>query len=126
MAIGFQDLDLSLQNLSIDQLKIELQSIFKGILEAVNSAEFPFKAGGGGIETDVMIAQSVVGCLAFIIVGITFLPPGATPASIKACQLNTDQKLLKYLGVVIAISTSLSAILYLEVLKLHGLLGDFL
>ena len=57
-----------------------------------------------------------------MIVGVTFLPFGATSASIKACQLNTDQKLIKYGGVVIAITTSLSAILYLEVLRLYGVL----
>ncbi len=75
------------------------------------------------MTSDVWAAQLVVGCVAAIIVGITFLPFGATPASIRACQLNTDQKLIKFGGVAIAVTASLSAILYLEVVKLNGIIG---
>ena len=61
--------------------------------------------------------------VALIIIGFTFLPLGATPASIQACQLNTDKKLLKTGGVLIVLSTSLSAILFLQVLKLSQMLS---
>ncbi len=72
---------------------------------------------------DVLIAQIVVGSLAVCVVGITFLPFGATASSIQACQLNTDQRLIKYGGVVIAIMTAISAILFLEVMRLNGMVA---
>ena len=74
--------------------------------------------------SDVWIAQILVGSLTAFGIGITFLPFGATPASIQACQLNTNKRLVKFGGVAIALTTSISAILYLEVLKLNGLIGN--
>ena len=53
-----------------------------------------------------------------MIIGIIFLPFGATEGSIKACQINTNQKLIKLGGAVIIAMTSLSAILFLEILEL--------
>ncbi len=75
------------------------------------------------MTSDVWIAQVVIGTIAMVIVGITFLPFGATTDSIRACQLNTDQRLIKYGGVAIAITSSLCAILYLEILRLYGLIN---
>ena len=72
--------------------------------------------------SEVFIAQLVVGIIAIFIVGTTFMPIGATKASIEACRFNTDQKLIKFGGVLITVMTSVSAILYLEVLKLNGLI----
>ncbi len=75
------------------------------------------------MNSDVLIAQLIIGSLTVGVVGVTFLPFGATTASIQACQLNTDQRLLKYGGVAIAVMTALSAILFLEVMKLNGILS---
>ena len=73
--------------------------------------------------SEVLIAQLIIGIIATFIIGATFLPLGATTASIEACKLNTDQKLVKFGGFVITVMASVSAILYLEVLRLNGLLS---
>lgn len=104
----------------IERIAHLLRSAVTRLLEAVEKVDLSSQT----INNDAVIAQSVIGMIAIILVGFTFLPFGATPASIRACQLNTDQKLLKYLGVVVVILAALSSILYLEVLKLYGLIGS--
>ena len=106
------------QHESLDQLVALARGLVNDVLHAADKVALPVS----GINNDAVIAQADIGVIAGILVGFTFLPFGATPASIKACQLNTDQKLLKYLGVVVVVMTSLCAILYLEVLKVYGIL----
>ncbi len=77
-----------------------------------------------GIENDLLLSQLIITIAAGIIIGFTFLPIGATPTSIQACQVNTDKKLLKTGGALIVITTSISAILFLQVLKLNQMLGN--
>ena len=119
MTAGFKTLDQFSQDGSLFQLIAETKSFLGGILDSVDSVTLSFRS----IDSDLVIAQAVVGVLALLIVGITVLPFGATQPSIQACQLNTDQKLLKTGGVVIVVMTSISAILFLEVLKLSEMLG---
>ena len=107
---------------------IEIGNIkIKAIIFKINSEKIEVLStsiiASEGIHNDVAIAQTIIGAVAVILIGFTFLPLGATPASIRKCQLNADQKLLKYLGVVVVIMTSLSAIFYLEILRLYGLIG---
>ncbi len=122
MSAGIQVIDFFQQEGFVERLEALTQKLMLGILQAAQDFHLPIAENSASIGSDVWIAQSVIGVIGVIIVGITFLPLGATPATIKACQLNTDQKLIKYGGVVIAITTSLSAILYLEVLRLYGVL----
>ena len=63
-------------------------------------------------------AQLVVISLAAILVLLTFTPLGATPAAIEACRTSTDQKIIKWGGVIIAVLTAAAAVLYLEVLRI--------
>ncbi len=108
------------QHENVEQLVNLAKGVATRTLEKADSVALPSL----GVYNDAVIAQTVIGVIAVILVGFTFLPLGATPSSIRACQLNTDQKLLKYLGVVLVIMTSLCAILYLEVLKLYGILAS--
>ena len=66
-------------------------------------------------------AQLIIGCIAMLIVGTTFVPIWATPSALAACRASTDQKLVKFGGIAITVLTSISAILFLEVLKLNNL-----
>ncbi len=118
MTAGFKTLDQFSQDGSLSQLVGETRSLLGGILDSVDSVTLSFRS----ISSDLVIAQAVVGVLAVLIVGITVLPFGATQPSIQACQLNTDQKLLKTGGVLLVVMTSISAILFLEVLKLSDML----
>ncbi|WP_320674939.1 hypothetical protein [Prochlorococcus sp. MIT 1341] len=122
MSEGIEALDFFRQEGFFERLEALTHKLMVGILEAAQDFNLPIAENSAALGSDVWIAQSVIGVIGLIIVGVTFLPFGATSASIKACQLNTDQKLVKYGGVVIAITTSLSAILYLEVLRLYGIL----
>ena len=104
------------ENGTLDHLLEAIQKFVIGILELSSPIE--------GIENDLLVTQILVAIVAAVMIGITFLPFGATASSIQACQLNTDKKLLKTGGVLIVISTSLSAILFLQVLKLNQMLGS--
>ena len=104
------------ENGTFEHLIESIKNLLIGILEISSPIE--------GIENDLLITQILVGIVAAIMIGITFLPFGATTSSIQACQLNTDKKLLKTGGVLIVISTSVSAILFLQVLKLNQMLGS--
>ena len=117
MTAEFRSLDQLLQDGTVDQLVDATKASLSKIVETADAANQV-------VPSEISIAQSVIGLIALILVGITFLPFGATPSSIKACQLNTDQKLLKYLGVVVVVMTSISAVLYLELLKAYGLLAN--
>ena len=81
--------------------------------------DIPINSYNFGTASD----QTVIGIIALILLGIMFLPFGATETSIKACQLNTNQKVLKLGGAVIVVMTSISAIFYLEILRLSASLG---
>ncbi len=67
--------------------------------------------------------QVIIGIIALIVIGIIFLPFGATESSIKACQINTNQKVVKLGGAVIVAMTSISAIFFLEILELSDAIG---
>ena len=62
--------------------------------------------------------------IALIVIGMIFLPFGATENSIKTCQLDTNQKVVKLGGALIVIMTSISAILFLQILALSQSLGS--
>jgi len=76
------------------------------------------------IQNDLLLTQIFIAIIGATIIGVTFLPFGATKTSIQACQLNTNKKLLKTGGALITISTSISAILFIQVLKLSQMLGQ--
>ncbi len=75
------------------------------------------------ITSGTVSEQIIIGIMAVILVGIIFLPFGATDSSIKACQINTNQKVVKLGGAVIIVMTSLSAIFFLQILELSERLG---
>ncbi len=103
------------QDGTFQQLAESIQQFSDGVLKS----GLPFY----GLSNDVVVTQTFIAILGGIIVGITFLPFGATASSIQACQVNTNQKLIKTGGAVIVVMTSLSAILFLEVLKLNEIIG---
>ncbi len=70
------------------------------------------------INSGTVSEQAIIGIIALIIIGMIFLPFGATEGSIKACQDSTNQKLVKLGGAVIVAMTSISVILFLEILEL--------
>ncbi|HGY5547348.1 MAG: hypothetical protein AB8A45_06135 [Prochlorococcus sp.] len=72
------------------------------------------------LTSSTINSQIIIGIVAIVILSLIILPFGATEASIKACQLSTDKKLVKVGGSLIVVLASVSAILYLEVLKLYG------
>ncbi len=119
MTAGFKTLEQFSQDGSLSELLGDAKSFLSGILDSIDSVTLSFRS----INGDLVIAQAVVGVLALLVIGITVLPFGATQPSIQACQLNTDQKLLKTGGVLLVVMTSISAILFLEVLKLSDMLG---
>ena len=104
------------ENGSLDQLVESIQKFLIGIVEASNPIQ--------GINNDLLLTQVLVAIIAAIMIGVTFLPFGATTSSIQACQLNTDKKLLKAGGALIVISTSLATIFFLQILKLNQMLGN--
>ena len=103
------------QNGSFDHLLDSIQH-FQSRIPEINN---PIQSTGN----DFLFTQIFIAILAAIIIGFTFLPFGATPSSIQACQLNTDKKLLKTGGVLIILSTSLAAILFIQVLKLSQMIS---
>ncbi len=115
MSIEFKTLDQSLKDGSLDRLVATVKDFF---IEITKSGDLGLK----NLNNEVLIVQALIGVIALVLIGIIFLPFGATPESIKACQLNTDQKLVKYGGVTLVIMTSLSAIFYLEIMHLNGIL----
>ncbi len=76
------------------------------------------------IDLSSVNEQAIIAIIGVIIVGIIFLPFGATTSSIKKCQVNTNQKVVKLGGALIVVMTSISAILFLEVLQMSELLGS--
>ncbi len=70
------------------------------------------------VNSSTVSEQFIVGLIAIVIIGMIFLPFGATESSIKACQSNTNQKLIKVGGALIIAMTSISAIFFLEILEL--------
>ena len=102
-------------NGTFDRLLASLQSFQEKIPEIIN----PIESAGN----DFLFTQIFIAIFAAITIGFTFLPFGATSSSIQACQLSTDKKLLKTGGVLIILSTSLSAILFIQVLKLSQMLN---
>ena len=125
MSEGIEALDFFLQEGFFERLEALTHKLMVGILEAAQDFNLPIAENSASLGSDVWIAQSVIGVIGLIIVGVTFLPFGATSASIKACQLNTDQKLLKMGGVFIILMTSISAVLFIEILKLYEITGRF-
>ncbi len=99
------------QNGAIEQLTESVQSLANN----VPSLE---------VNSSTVNEQMIIGTIALIIIGIIFLPFGATENSIKACQLNTNQKVVKLGGAVIVVMTSISAIFFLEILELSESLGS--
>ncbi len=73
-------------------------------------------------SSDTLITQIVIGIIGIVIIGIICLPFGATISSIKNCQFDSSQKLLKSGGVLLILMTSLSGILFLELIKISTLL----
>ena len=116
MADEFKTIVELRQDGTFQQLGESIQQLVTGVTQI----GLPIKE----ISTDLVLTQVLVGVLAGIVVGITFLPFGATPTSIQACQLNTNQKLLKTGGVLIVVMTSISLIFFLEVLKLNEMIGS--
>ncbi len=119
MTTELKTLDQLLQDGSGYQLVSDAISPLTRIVEALDQLTL----SANGISTDFAMVQIFVGIVALIIIGITLLPFGATPSSIQACQMDTNQKLLKTGGVVIIVMTSLSAILFIEVLRLSEILS---
>ena len=116
MATEFKTLVQLRQEGVLEQASDSLNNFLTGILEIEPSIK--------GAGNDLVLTQTFIAIIAAIILGITFLPFGATPASIQACQLSSDKKLLKTGGALIIIMTSISAILFLEVLKLSEMMGN--
>ncbi len=103
------------ENGTFNRLLDSLQQFQERIPEISN----PIESTGN----DFLFTQIFIAIFAAITIGFTFLPFGATSSSIKACQLNTDKKLLKTGGVLIILSSSISAILFIQVLKLSQMLN---
>ncbi len=100
--------------------ELSQEEAFKQLADSARElVDIPIDGFNFGTGSD----QIVIGILAVTILGVIFLPFGATETTIKSCQLNTNQKVLKLGGAIIVIMTSISAILYLEILKLSALLG---
>ena len=92
--------------------------------DLVESARQSFDIPVYALSSSTISTQIIIGVVAIIILGLIILPLGATDASIKACQLSTDKKLVKVGGSLIVILSSLCSILYLEVLKLYGIFAN--
>ncbi len=76
------------------------------------------------INSGTASEQLIIGIIALIVVGMIFLPFGATENSIKACQIDTNQKVVKLGGAVIVLMTSISIIFFLEILELSKLIRN--
>ncbi len=120
MDTGFKTLDQLFQDGTLYQLVEEAKKPLVEILETIDRTTLQL-AGG---SNDLAIVQGIICIIALAMVSITFLPFGATTASIQACQINTNQKLLKTGGVVIVVMTSMSAIFFLQILKLSELINS--
>ena len=75
------------------------------------------------INLSAIDEQTIIAMIGIIILGIIFLPFGATDSSIKTCQIDTNQKVIKLGGALIVVMTSISAILFLEILELSEALN---
>ena len=96
----------------------------EGFLKTLaESAKSLIKIPSYELNSNTINEQIIIGIMALIIIGIIFLPFGATDSSIKACQSNTNQKVVKLGGAIIIAMTSISAILFLEILELSEALG---
>ncbi|KZR77879.1 hypothetical protein PMIT1320_00266 [Prochlorococcus marinus str. MIT 1320] len=101
--------------------ELSQEGYFKKLMESAREVlDVPVNT----FSNSTISSQIVIGIIAIVILGVIILPFGATEASIKACQVNTNKKLIKVGGSVIVVMTSLSAILYLEVLKLYGVFSS--
>ena len=101
--------------------ELSQEGYFKKLMESAREVlDVPVNT----FSNSTVSSQIVIGIIAIVILGVIILPFGATEASIKACHVNTDKKLVKVGGSVIVVMTSLSAILYLEVLKLYGVFSS--
>ena len=116
MSTEFKTLDQALKDGSIDRLGATIRDVSNRITESPD-------IGLNNLNNEVAIGQVLIGVIALTLIGIIFLPFGATVESIKACQLNTDQKLVKYGGVIIVLMTSLSVIFFLEIIQLNSILN---
>ncbi len=76
------------------------------------------------MDTGTLGEQMIIGLISLIMIGIIFLPFGATENSIKKCQTNIDQKVVKLGGALIVAMTSISAIFFLEILDLSESLAS--
>ncbi len=106
---------------------------FKTLWELYQEGAFEQLAGSARSFTNISVPelnsgtvtdQAIIGIIALIVLGLTFLPFGATESSIKACQGNLNQKVVKFGSVLIVVLASLSAILFLEVLELSEAIGS--
>ena len=97
------------------------ESLFEQLANAVkNIVAFPVPELSSGTVSE----QTIIGIISLILIGIIFLPFGATESSIKACQSNTNQKVVKLGGALIVAMTSISAIFFLEILDLTQTIGS--
>ncbi len=119
MTAEFKTLDQLLQDGSLYQIAADAKKPFTGLFDSVDKITLSIQS----LNSDLLIIQTIIGVIALIVIGITFLPFGATAASIKTCQVDMNQKLLKTGGVLIVVMTSLSAIMFVEVLKLSQILN---
>ena len=92
----------------------ELTSSARGMLNNIPTVE---------INSSTVDEQMIIAIIAIIIIGIIFLPFGASDKSIKACQIDTNQKVVKFGGAIIVAMTSISAIFFLEILELSDALA---
>ncbi len=90
---------------------------------AYSVQEFINKAKLWEVSLSQINEQIIIAVLGILMVGIIFLPLGATESSIQKCQIDTNQKVVKIGGVLIVVMTSISAILFIEVLELSEMLG---
>ncbi len=109
MPIEFKTIVQLQQEGAFDQLLNSLQDLMMRVLEI----NLPMMK----ISNELVITQTVIASIAIFIIGIIYLPFGATPASIKSCQSNYPQKLLKSGGALLVVMTCISAILFIEIMK---------
>ncbi len=91
--------------------------------QLANSARNLLEIPAQGLNSSTVNEQTIIGILAVIVLGLIFLPFGATESSIKACQGNLNKKVVKLGGALIVVMTSLSAIFFLEILELSEALS---
>ena len=94
---------------TFDQLLSYIQDFFTKVLEV----RLPIME----ISNELVLTQIVIATIAIFTVGMIYLPFGATPASIKSCQANYSQKLLKSGGALLVLMTCISAILFIGMMQ---------